>query len=148
MINYIINSKTLAIIGIDSKKCKIIEKNEEFLVNSYAKKIIEDSCLYYGSSYRGKVDHSTFLLNNSYKCPIMIENCNNSIFFPTISADSNECIWISIFEIEKYYLIDDLIVILFKNGKKISTNMSKYSIENQMLKSYNLFNLMKDKKYV
>ena len=52
--------------------------------------------------------------------------------------------WISISEIEKV-IVENTVTFLLKNNKKLTTNLSKYSVENQMFKSYNLANVMKDR---
>ena len=70
MDNYIINKNTMVIIGIDEKFSKIIERDNEFEVVNSAKSIIENSCLYYGSSYKGRVESSSNILDSNYKVPI------------------------------------------------------------------------------
>jgi len=148
MENYIINSKTIAVIGIDNNTCKVIEKDEEIIINKSSFSVIEDSCLYYGSSYQGRVDASNTLISNSYKVPIIVENINNLVFFPTISPNSSSCMWISIDMVFNNIVDKDTnsCKIVFKNNKEILTNLSKYSMENQMLKSYILYSIMKSRK--
>ena len=82
MDNYIINSNTIAVIGIDNNTCKVIEIDNEKIINKSSFSVIEDSCLYYGSSYQGRVDAANVLIANSYKVPIVVENFNNLVFFP------------------------------------------------------------------
>ena len=150
MDKYIINCDTIAVIGIDSKSCKIIEKDRELIVNKNSFSVIEDSCLYYGASYQGRVDASNILISNSYKVPIVVENTNNLVFFPTISPNSNLCMWISIDMIFNN-VIDkktNSCKIIFKNNTEILTNLSSYSLENQMLKSYILHSIMKSRNYL
>jgi len=148
MENYIINSKTIAVIGIDNNTCKVIEKDEEIIINKSSFSVIEDSCLYYGSSYQGRVDASNTLISNSYKVPIIVENINNLVFFPTISPNSSSCMWISIDMVFNNIVDKDTnsCKIVFKNNKEILNNLSKYSMENQMLKSYILYSIMKSRK--
>ena len=142
MDNYIINTDTIAIIGIDRVSSKIIERDREFIINLSSIEIIENSCLYYGSSLQGRIDAASKIIFNSYKVPILINNKDNLVFFPTISPSSNQCIWISINEIYELNNNNSLVTIIFKNGSKIDTNLSLYSLENQMCKSYRFSSIM------
>lgn len=54
MKNYEINRKTLAIIPISEERTKIIEEEDEFIINVPALKIIDNSCRFFGSSYEGR----------------------------------------------------------------------------------------------
>lgn len=148
MDSYIINCDTIAIIGIDNNTCKIIEMDREVIVNKNSFSVIEESCLYYGASYQGRVDAANILISNSYKVPIVVENINNLVFFPTISPNSSLCMWISIDMVFNNIVDKDTnsCRIIFKNNKEITTNLSKYSMENQMLKSYILYSIMKSRK--
>lgn len=148
MENYIINCDTIAIIGIDNTTCRVIEKDNEIIINKNCFSVIEESCLYYGSSYQGRVDASNMLISNSYKVPIVVENINNLVFFPTISPNSNLCMWISIEKILNNVVDEDTksCKLIFKNNVEILTNLSSYSMENQMLKSYMLHSIMDSRK--
>lgn len=148
MDNYIINSNTIAVIGIDNNTCKVIEIDDEKIINKSSFSVIEESCLYYGSSYQGRVDAANVLIFNSYKVPIVVESVNNLVFFPTISPNSSLCMWISIDMVFNNIVDKDTnsCRIIFKNNKEITTNLSKYSMENQMLKSYILYSIMKTRK--
>lgn len=150
MDNYIITCDTIAIIGIDNNTCKVIEKDNEMIINKNSFSVIEESCLYYGSSYQGRVDAANVLISNSYKVPIVVENINNLVFFPTISPNSSLCMWISIDNIFNNVVDDDTKAckLIFKNNVEILTNLSNYSLENQMLKSYMLHSIMKSRNFV
>ena len=92
MNSYEINNDTLAIIPIDNYQSKIIEKNNEFIVNMTPIKIIDNSCQFFGSSYQGRFIGTKKLIGVSHKAPIIIEETRNIIFFPTNSPRLNECI--------------------------------------------------------
>lgn len=143
--DYIINNKTIAIIGVDSRNSKVIEDNGEIIVNENCFEIIENSCLYYGSSYNGRLEASSKIIKCSYKMPIIIDNSNNLVFFPTMGPYLDLCIWINIDKIYNIDIKNNILKINFKNNSFISTNMSLYSLENQMLKSYNLLSIIKDR---
>ena len=102
MNEYEINAETLAIIPISSHVSKIIEKHDTFIVNKSTLEIIDDSCRFFGSSYKGRHEGTKSILGVSYKAPIVIEESRDLIFFPTHSPRFDECCWISLSEIEKY----------------------------------------------
>ena len=112
---YEINADTLCILPIDEKTSFIYEKEDNFIGNMSCIEIIKRSCLFFGSSYEGRKNASSSLLNATYKLPIIIEESNQLIFFPTNSSKNSKCVWISYNN--------------FEGVDKISKNFSKiYSI--------------------
>ena len=51
---YFINYETLLILPYGSKKSKVYELDEVFIVNSDVFTIVKNSCLYFGSSLEGR----------------------------------------------------------------------------------------------
>ena len=143
---YEINKETLAILSCGKEKSRIIEKTKDFIINKNATKIIDDSCKYFGSSYLGRAEGSKNILNSSQKLPIIIEESNNIIFFPTTSPRLDKCSWISLNNINKYYKNIDKIVINFISGKNIKLDISYGIIDNQILRATRLEMLFKKRK--
>ena len=85
--NYEINSGTLAVIPIDEYTSKVIELDNEYIVNKPCFEIIDDSCNYYGSTYQGRYEGTKNMIGMNYKLPIIIEESKNIIFFPTTLQD-------------------------------------------------------------
>ena len=136
MINeYEINSETLALFSIENKLSKVIEKDSEILVKKNPIEIIDDSCKYFGSSYNGRFEGTKKMIGKNYKAPIIIEESNEVIFFPTHSPRNNECIWINLNEIKKIEKLSNNSKILFKNGKEINLLISFGILENQILRA-------------
>ena len=92
--NYEINEGTLAIIAEENASSKILEDNREYVINSTPYEIMDYSCKYFGSSLEGRKEGTKAILDIEYKVPIIVENSNNLIFFPTSSPESNNCSWI------------------------------------------------------
>ena len=138
MNNYEINEETYAIISNNVGKTTVIEKDNNYIVNNDAYKVMDESCKYYGSSYKGRLEAAKTLLNCSYKLPIIVEESSVLIFFPIKSSLLDDCCWInlnSIYNIEK---VDNKSQITFKNGKKMVFDISKLSLENQIYRSTKL----------
>ena len=137
MKNYEINEKTLALKPKDEKTL-VLEEGNTFVVDMPPSKIMEESCNFYGSSLEGRQEGAAKLLNVSYKIPIIVEDVNNIIFFPTASPRKKDCVWISLNNIKNYYQNNNDIVIVFRNGKKIKVKESYYIIDSQILKATRL----------
>ena len=78
MNSYEINEDTIALIPYNNMT-KVYEKDDSFLVNKDANKIIEDSCEYFGSSYDGRKKGTTSLTGITHKVPIIIEESEQYI---------------------------------------------------------------------
>lgn len=138
MKKYEINKNTLAIIAITNGISKVYEKDKTLYVYSPTIKIIDDSCKFFGSSYSGRFEGTKNLLNVSYKSPIIIEEQNKIIFFPTRSPRISSCSWISLNNIDCYYREDKSTVIKFIGGRKIKIKLSYGVVDNQVLRATRL----------
>jgi competence protein ComK len=136
--SYEINDDTYAIISTNQYKTKVIEKEYEYDINENAYKVMDDSCKYYGSSYKGRLEAAKKILDCSYKLPILVEESSALIFFPIKSSLLEDCCWININSITNIEKVDNKSLITFKNGKKMMFDVSKLSIENQIYRSSKL----------
>lgn len=144
--NYEISLSTIAIIPVDKKKSKIIEEDDNYIVEKSTTEIINHSCKYFGSSYEGRHDGTKSLLGISYKSPIIIEETNEIIFFPTSSPRYDNCCWISLKHVDKYEKENRSTKIVFKNGFSLLLNISFGSFQNQILRSNLLRSIIRDRK--
>lgn len=133
--SYYINRGTCAVMPIDKGVSKVIELDCSYIVDKSPNEIIDDSCKYFGSSYQGRFDGSKKILNMNYKLPIMIEEFNNLIFFPTSSPRFDECNWISLGNIKSYLKEKAFSKIIFNNENEIILEISYYSLENQIFRA-------------
>ena len=99
---------------------------------------MEDSCNYYGSSYNGRLNAAKKILDSNYKVPILIEESEFIVFFPTKSSLLDDCCWINYSFIKKYDTNGKKTTIIFKNNQQIDVDISKLSLENQISRSYKL----------
>lgn len=143
---YYINRSTCVIIPIGKNESKVIEIDNSFIVNKSAKSIIDESCKYFGSTYQGRIDGSKEILKMNYKLPIVIENFNGLIFFPTSSPRFNECLWISLNNIDNYIKDDKNSKIYFIGGNEFDIEISYYSLENQIFRASLLDSTLRKRK--
>jgi len=132
---YEINDETMAIIPIDSSKTKVIELTKEYVIPHSSFEILEENCEYYGSTYNGRIKAAQKILNYSYKIPLLIEESEKIIFFPTKSSTSNDCCWINHNFVKKREKHGKNTKVLFENGIEEIFNISKLSFENQLLRA-------------
>lgn len=144
--NYEINKSTLAIVPINENLSKIYEEEESYVIKKSVSNIINSSCKYFGSSYTGRYEGSKSLLGMSYKLPIIIEETQEIIFFPTSSPRFNNCSWISLKNINNYEKNNDRVIVNFKNGLNLELNLSLFSFENQVFRALRLENILKKRK--
>ncbi len=146
--DYEINKNTLIIMNKDKENSRIIENNGEYVVPKETIEVIEHSCEYFGSSYEGRHEGTKNLIGVTHKAPIIIEETNNIIFFPTSSPRLKECTWISLNNILTYKQgrNSKTTIIEFKNGRKIEVKCSVGSINNQILRASRLESVMRSRK--
>lgn len=143
---YEINSQTLAIVPIDKNTSKIYEEETEYIIKKSANSIIKFNCEFYGSSYQGRCIGTKSLTGIKTKFPIIIEESRNIIFFPTTSTRNKQSMWIALNKIKSYkkYKYDSQII--FENDSRINTNISLYSLENQICRATMLKSKLYDRK--
>ena len=137
--NYEINYDTQLILPLGEFKSKVIEHDDEYIVNSSVQEILEHSCEYFGSSFEGRKDGTRKMLGITHKSHIIVEESRKMIFFPTTSPEREDCIWINLEKIEKYYKVENgKSAILFKNGDILEFDLSYGSLSNQILRATRL----------
>ena len=132
---YEIDLSTLMLISLDDDRTKIITLDDEFIINIDSKKVIDNSCKYFGSSLNDRVNTTKRLINIKSKSPIIVEESRNIIFFPLKSVRDKSNIWISYNNLEKYVKLDDRTKFIFNNKKEIILDFSYYIIDNQVTRS-------------
>ena len=136
--DYEIGYGTQAIIPLSEDKTMIYEEEGEYIVDKPANQIINYNCNYYGSSYNGRLNAAKKILDSNYKVPILIEESEFIVFFPTKSSLLDDCCWINYSFIKKYDTNGKKTTIIFKNNQQIDVDISKLSLENQISRSYKL----------
>ena len=143
MDSYEVNNKTCAVIGINDEVTKVIETNDDYFVNKNSFSVMEDSCQYYGSSCDGRIKGTKMILGSNYKVPIIVEESNEIIFFPTESPYSNKCAWISLNNMKSYEKCNGFTKVIFDENKEIIVKMSIGAFEMQVLRANRLGSLLK-----
>lgn len=136
--DYEINRDTQVLLPLENET-KIIETENEYIINNTVFNVIEHSCEYFGSTYEGRKIGTKNLLGITHKSPIIIEESNKIIFFPTTSPERNDCIWLNLSQIASYKKVNnDSSLITFQNGDTLQINISIGSLTNQILRATRL----------
>ena len=143
MENYLINQNTLYLMEKDDNTI-IKENNNEILVYDKILKVLDNNCKFYFSSLKGRIDSSSYLLKIQYKCPIIVSEEKEIIFFSL--KINKKCMWINYQNLDNVSYSKKNVEIWFKNGTKIDLNISKNIVLNQILKSSRLESILKSKK--
>ena len=146
MDSYEINKDTYAIVSVNDDISKVIEKEDEYFVNKNSYEVMEDSCSYYGSSCSGRIKGTKMILGSNYKVPIVVEETNEIIFFPTEAINSPNCIWLSLNNIKSYEKCNGFTKVTFNSGKEIIIKMSTSSFEMQILRANRLGSIIKKRR--
>ncbi len=145
MDSYEINEETMAIVPVGEKESKIYELDDELDLPFSTKKIMENSCEYFGSSLEGRQLGTTSVTGFNYKVPILIEESKRIIFFPTVSPNDKSCVWLSLKYVDRIHKVGDKVCVEFCNGKKLLLPISYRMITNQILRAYQLDSIMRER---
>jgi competence protein ComK len=144
--NYEISKGTLAIVPNENNSL-VYEDDERYIIKQRPFEIMESSCRYFGSTYEGRKNGAKDILGAEYKVPIVIEDTDNLIVFPTTSPSSDECCWISLKRVKKIEKIDNYNTkIIFDNNKEIIVECSYRILENQLSRASRLDLILRNHK--
>lgn len=144
---YEINRGTLAIMPNENASSLVYEDDDRFLIHQTPFQIMEDSCKYFGSTYEGRKDSAKAILGAEYKVPVIVEDMDNLIVFPTTSPRADDCIWISLKRIKNFEKVDSINTkVIFDNNKEIIVPVSYRTLENQISRASRLDFMMRKRK--
>ena len=130
--NYIINKNT-NFLFFDGNNTLINEVNNQLCFKTNViNDILNNSCIYYGSTLKGRIISCKKLINSYYKIPVIISEKNNLLFF--YINDNNLIYWFNFLNIKDYYKKDKKLIVEFINDFKLVLNISYSVFHNQILK--------------
>lgn len=132
-----INENTLFIMK-NNQQVEIVSTEGKIVCIDYITKILDESCLYYGSSLDGRIKASKYLTKNNSKVPIIINEKDNLLLFPIYSLRNEIGLWFVYNNIISYRKVNKYVEVTFKNNEKILFLISYNIFYKQILKSGNL----------
>lgn len=131
------------------KGTNIITKGGIKSLDLDSKSFLDNSCRYYGSSLKGRIDGAREMLGIKYKSPIIVSEFYKIVMFPTEAYNLFSCTWINVESVYKYYYKNNSNVrIVFKNGEDIIVNCSYAILDKQVMRASRLLNLLESRKKI
>ena len=129
---YIINNETM-FIKYDGENTVVYEKNKKYIYKEdKIKDILNNSCIYYGSTLKGRIISCKQYINSNYKIPVLISEKNNIMFF--YIKENNNIYWFNYLYIKNYQKLNNKLLIVFNNDQSLILNVSYTIFHNQILK--------------
>lgn len=148
MISYVINRKTLAVTALNEKQSLVYEVNRQIVIERSPLQIVRKSCHVFGSSFEGRIEGTRHLTGYRYKMPIVIQEYDELVMFPTKSPSlaSNE--WVCLNHIENFYpnYKNKNTIVKFDDGLVMEFGVSYPSFKNQYMKASYLAAIIKQNK--
>lgn len=139
---YILSASTLVLQSTrdgSGTKTLVIEEDRTFTLSKKPMHLIRAACHHYGTSLKVATNHAKHLLYNRHKVPILIAFNHGFplIMIPTMSATSEQNIWIALHAI-KNYKGDKFghTTIQLINNQFIRINASEATIQRQLSLAY------------
>lgn len=139
-LKHIVTKDTLYIESLDYSSCKVYEKNCDFICRYSIDKVVDDSCLYYGSSMKGRIKASKGMLGSPYKVPIIISETKKIIVF-FIKSKNKKYAFLSE-NVEKCSKVKGGTYVYFVNNSSLFIEISFNIFEKQFLKANLLRNIL------
>ncbi|TDL35366.1 hypothetical protein E2R51_06555 [Jeotgalibacillus sp. S-D1] len=141
---YIINSQTMLLEPCEEgykKKTKVYEKDAPpFIADHPPQEIIQQSCLYFLSSYEGRKISTKSLTNIRHKPPIVIDPVTGVYFFSTHSDTNDQNRWLSLQHLRGYESSANNTTLVTLSGNiEVTLPTSRKSFIQQYLKASHLF---------
>jgi competence protein ComK len=110
---------------------QVVTEHQTYMVAEKVETYLENWCLVHGSSLRGSADVVRHHLNITQKLPILVNPHGGLFFFPTLSRDHPECIWINAAKVSKLKDLGSGTLVRFHGGE-LELDIGIRSIRMQM----------------
>ncbi|TFJ92228.1 competence protein ComK [Lentibacillus salicampi] len=130
---YIIGRQTKAIMTKESAyyRSRIIEVSRERHSVHSPERIIDHTCLLYGSTMEGRRKSMKDLLKLNSKIPVPAIPDKGVYMLPTSSIKNKDNVWLSFYHIEHFEQRDDKTYITFHDGTGLFINTSENAFDMQ-----------------
>ena len=130
--DYFITKSTI-FMEFNGESTIVHEKDKKiFFKGEKLEDILNNSCIYYGSTLRGRIISSKQFIGTNYKVPILVSEKNNLLFF--YIKDNDSIYWFNFLSIKSYHKVENKILVIFNNGQRLLLNVSYTIFHNQILR--------------
>lgn len=146
---YIFNEETLYIENRQNEIYIAEMYNELSIKSDNILKIINESCIFYGSNYQGRKEGTKSLISETYKLPIILKENRLIVIFPLNNIKGPKSIWINYTNILSYHKISNSkVLVRFIGGKSLVFHISYYTFHNQISKCSRLIIIYNNRTYL
>lgn len=110
---------------------QVVTEHQIYMVAEKAEAYLENWCLVHGSSLRGSADVVRHHLKITQKLPVLVNPHGSLFFFPTLSRDHPDCIWINAAKVLKLKESENGTLVRFAGGE-LQLDIGIRSIRMQM----------------
>lgn len=110
---------------------QVVTEHQTYIILERAESYLENWCLAHGSSLRGSADVVRHHLKITQKLPVLVNPHGGLFFFPTLSRDHPDCIWINATQIHKLKDLGNRTLVRFHGGE-LELDIGIRSIRMQM----------------
>ncbi|MGM7700721.1 competence protein ComK [Pseudalkalibacillus sp. Hm43] len=144
---YLINGETMVILPHYNEHghlySLVSELGQDLVVAQKPMEIINNSCLYYGSSYQGRVEGASHLTKYNRMVPIVVCNRSGIYFFPTQSPKSEACIWFAHEYIKEILSVTaESSSVVLRNKTTVPVQISRAAMESKVNRAAQYRHLM------
>ncbi|MDN3956607.1 competence protein ComK [Sporolactobacillus laevolacticus] len=139
--NYIIRPVTMALLPYEfadgTLGTMVIEESGELYVKQMPKKIIDESCGYYGSTYHGRKKGAMAMGYKSMP-PICVCSELGIFFLPSMTEKSENCVWLAHSHIRQWMESgkkSDTVYVYLTHKQKIELPMSLRPFSGRVMKA-------------
>ncbi|WP_010531609.1 competence protein ComK [Lentibacillus jeotgali] len=130
---YIITEHTKAILTKESAyyRSRILEESQERNTVLSPEKIIDNTCILYGSTLQGRRDSVKGLLKLNSKVPIPVIPEKGIYMLPTCASKNKDNVWFSFYHIDSFEQRDNGTYVSFHDGTGLFVNASETTFDMQ-----------------
>ncbi|MTH55028.1 hypothetical protein GKZ89_16615 [Bacillus mangrovi] len=110
----------------------IHEEYQKLMIRKSATSIIEENCVFYGSSYKGRLKASGEILIGQKLLPVCVCEFNDIYMFPTMSPRSDGVIWLSVEHVKDVRAFKNKSVAILTNGEQLFIPLLKEYITSKV----------------
>ncbi|WP_017726090.1 competence protein ComK [Halalkalibacterium ligniniphilum] len=138
--DYEVNQETLALCPHfhPEYQTKVLETSGVYYVKGKPLDLLKRNCKQFGASLRGRQEWAAYVMNKSYKLPILVQEHHNLLAFPTHSPRHTACTWIFVnqFPDIKTAAQKQKSLVQFPNGTELTVDVSYPSLNRQMQQGF------------
>ncbi|MBS2970752.1 competence protein ComK [Metabacillus sp. KIGAM252] len=116
----------------------IHEEHEKLIIKKPATSVIEFNCVFYGSSYKGRLQASGEILLGQKLLPVCVCEFNDIYMFPTMSPKSDQVIWLAVDHVKEVRSSKNKSVVILSNGDQLFIPLLKEYITSKIGKTSQL----------